>query len=118
MGTNPIGPSAIVGVMTYYSSTDEYEVGHGELVGPHMVVRIVVRRYDMSMSALFKDESPIKFVPLNDIEDSQFDLAIYMPQYLFDGLPTTTLRTGMESLIYIAGVTFHDSGPDAVSRLG
>jgi len=102
----------------YYSSTDESEVAHGELVGPDSVVRVVVRRYDMPMSALFYDSSPIKFVPLNDIGDDCFDVAVYIPQYLFDQLPTAILMNGLESLIYISGVTFHDAGPDAVSRLG
>ena len=90
----------------------------GELVGPNRSVRIVIRRYDMPMSALFTTESPIKFVPLDDIEDEDFDLAIYMPEYLFGTVPMDTLRKGMESLLYVAGVLFHDEGPDAVSRLG
>jgi len=104
----------------YYNSTDEDEVAHGEVIGPDSVVSIVVRRYDRPLSALFHDGdfSPIKFVPLNDIEDEQFDVAIYVPQYLFDQLPSGVLMTGMESLIYISGVTYHDAGPDAVSRLG
>lgn len=101
-----------------YSSTDEHEVAYGELAGPDGTVSIVVRRYEMSDDAMFSDESPIKFVPLGDIGDDRFDLAIYMPQYLFDNLPLATLIEEMKSLVYIGGVTLHDSGPDAVSRLG
>ena len=101
-----------------YSSTDRYEVASGELVGPDSVVSIVVRSYNMPMSALFNEHSPIKFVPLDDIDDPSFDLAIYLPEYLFDSVPPPILTQGLESLIYLAGVTFHDSGPDAVSRLG
>lgn len=102
----------------WYNSTDDTEVATGELVGLDSSVRIVVRRYYMPMHALFGPNSPIKFVPLHDIDDEQFDLAIYVPDYLFRSVPTSVLMEGMESLIYVAGVTYHDSGPDAVSRLG
>lgn len=102
----------------WYSSTDNTEVAIGELVGLDTSVSIVVRRYYMPMHALFSTESPIKFVPLHDIGDEDFDLAIYIPDYLFRSVPTAILMEGMESLIYVAGVTFHEDGPDAVSRLG
>jgi hypothetical protein len=105
-------------IQGFYNSTDADEVAHGELVGPDGVVRVVVRRYAMPPFQFFGDKSPIKFVPLGDLGDGEFDLAIYMPGYLFDTIPGDVLQQGLETLIHIGGATLHDQGPDAVSRLG
>lgn len=120
MGTTLIGPFAIVELVDrYYRPMDEYEVAFGEVVGPDSTVNVVVRRYGVSKEAMLSDnESPIKFVPLGDIEDNEFDLAIYIPQYLVDHLSLATLMNGIASLIYVGGVTFHNLGPDATSQLG
>lgn len=101
--------------MWTYSSTDEYEVAHGEVVGPEGTVCVVVKRYDAPESST--DPSPIKFIPLVDI-DGEYDLAIYMPQYMFDCIALDDMREGMKTLIFLGGITLHNAGPDAVSQLG
>jgi hypothetical protein len=103
----------------FYHSTDPDEIASGQLLTPDgQMVRIVIRNYLMPPEAMYGREPEIKFVPLTDIDDDKFDVAIYMPSYLTQTIPRHVLTDGIEHLLYVAGITFHKAGPDAVSRLG
>ena len=105
-----------------YSHVDEFEIGRGEVIGPTMTVNVVIRWYqatwDMMGSAVWSEdgEKPIKFVPVADISD-EFHVAVYVPYLLFYILPENLFMTALETMVSLAGYTFHEEGPDAVSRL-
>jgi len=103
--------------MEFNETGDEYEIGRGEVIGPAMTVNVVLRYYTMPPTAFMSHEPPIKFIPVNDL-DGEFHVAVYVPTILFHILDWEAYQLTLESLVSLAGVTFHNDGPDALSRLG
>ena len=103
--------------MDYTNMDDEFEIGRGEVIGPDMTVNVVLRWYQASLEMLMDTGGrPIKFVSVADISD-EFHVAVYIPSILFFSIPPEQYATTLESMVSVAGYTFHEDGPDAVSRL-
>lgn len=97
----------------------DYEVARAcvEGGGSTRSAHVVVRTYAVPRDALFRDDKPIKFVPMSDI-GHEFDVAIYIPDYLVRVTPPEILIRGLQVMVKMVGSVYLTHGPDAVSRLG
>ena len=102
----------------WYQADRENEIAKGVVHGDRHNARVVVRQYELPPEVAVTLESPVQFVALEHTIDDEFDVAIYVPDYLSEIVGTDMLLQSLKPLIFLAGSVLLDAGPEAVNRLG